>query len=175
MNLLDSINQTRFLGKEFLTWLWYKSDVQEGAFQLGAERALNLWFDDKLVLELTFDNVKEVNTIRGENPTGSEEAKAALRMGKKVANAKLGISKGTRDWSCTFNAEELTLSRVKVPALLSAEEDEQVLERLALLEELEQDLDELYRQFLTLRTDAKSWKDELGKMREWVHQPVEGA
>ena len=169
MNLIDSINQTRFLGKEFLTWLWYRSELQGGAFTLQGENNATLWFDDKIVLELAFDNVREVNTIRGENPTGTEEAKAALRMGKKVAAAKLGMSMASRDWSFSVNGEELSLSGVKVPALLAAEEDEQVLERLTLMEELEAVLDELYRQFMTLRTDAPEWKGELTKIQEWVH------
>ena len=30
MNLFESINQTRFLGKEFLTWLWYRSESAGG-------------------------------------------------------------------------------------------------------------------------------------------------
>ena len=81
MNLFESINQTRFLGKEFLTWLWYRSESAGGVFPLADEKSVTLWFDDRIVLELAFENVKEVNTIRGENPTGTEEAKAALRMG----------------------------------------------------------------------------------------------
>ena len=169
MNLIDSINQTRFLGKEFLTWLWYRSELQGGAFTLEGEKSATLWFDDKIVLELAFDNVREVNTIRGENPTGTEEAKAALRMGKKVAAAKLGMSMSSRDWSFSITGEELSLSGVKVPALLAAEEDEQVLERLTLLEELEAVLDELYRQFMVLRTESGEWKAELEKIQQWVH------
>lgn len=173
MNLFDSINQTRFLGKEFLTWLWYRSELQGGSFTVGAEDNVTLWFDDKIVLELAFDNVREVNTIRGENPTGTEEAKAALRMGKKVAVAKLGMSKASRDWSFSLNGEELAMSGVKVPALLAAEEDEQVLERLTLLEELEVAVDDLYRQFMTLRTDLTAWKTELKAIQTWVHSTGE--
>jgi len=169
MNLIESINQTRFLGKEFLTWLWYKSELNGGAFALGNEQSAALWFDDKIVLELAFDNVKEVNTIRGENPTGSAEAKAALRMGKKVASAKLGMSMASRDWSFSVSGEELSLSGVKVPALLAAEEDEQVLERLTLIEELEGVIDALYKDFMELRTTPKSWKAELKSIQEWVH------
>ena len=168
MNLFESINQTRFLGKEFLTWLWYRSESAGGVFPLADEKSVTLWFDDRIVLELAFENVKEVNTIRGENPTGTEEAKAALRMGKKVSSAKFGMSKDSRDWSFALSGDDLAFSGVKVPALLSAEEDEQILERLTLLEELESVMDDLYKQFILLRLDEAGWGKELKGIQEWV-------
>ena len=87
MNLFESINQTRFLGKEFLTWLCIQLKVR--GYFWPVKKSVTLWFDDRIVLELAFENVKEVNTIRGENPTGTEEAKAALRMGRRSAPPNL--------------------------------------------------------------------------------------
>ena len=58
------------------------------------------------------------------------------------------MSKDSRDWSFALSGDELAFSGVKVPALLSAEEDEQILERLT-SEELEAVMDDLYKQFIT--------------------------
>ena len=169
MDLLDRINQTRFLGKEFLTGLWYRSDSQDGQFALDPYGLVEVWFDDKLTLEAAGENVKEVNSIRCESPTETAEAKAALRMGKKVALAKLRFINGPREWVCVCQGDSLDLSGVKVPALLSQEEDERVLERLTLIEELDGMLDGLYSQFIELRVDDSRWDAEVVKMRTWVH------
>jgi hypothetical protein len=169
MDLLDRINRTAFLGKEFLTWLWFMSDAREGLFRdVKGQEPFEVWFDDKLVLDHAIDKVKEVNSIKGESPTETAEAHTALRVGKKVADAKLRVIKDEREWVCSIKGEELALSGVKVPAVLSREEDEQVLERLELLGELERVLDALYRDFLEVRLDAERWPKELEKLRAWV-------
>ena len=173
MDLIDKVNQTRFLGKELLTWLWYRSDKQEGLFRIdGVGEPFELWFDDKLVLDVAIDRVKEVNSIRGESPTETAEAKAALSVGKKVADARLRVVKDQREWVVSIKGEELALSGVKVPSLLSREEDEKVLERLELIEELEQVLDSLYATFLRLRMDSVAWREEVTAMRGWVGASV---
>lgn len=170
MDMLDRINKTSFLGKEFLTWLWFRSEQQEGLFRdLPNQELFEVWFDDKLVLDTAMDKIKEVNSIRGESPTETAEANAALRVGKKVSDAKLRIIKDEREWVCTVKAEELALSGVKVPSVLSREEDEQVLERLMLIGELESVLDTLYEEFLKVRLDEERWSVELDNIRRWVH------
>ena len=169
MDLLDKVNQTRFMGKEWLTWLWYRSDRQEGLFRPdGVGEPFELWFDDKLVLDASIENVKEVNSIRGESPTETAEAKAALSMGKKVAEAKLRVVLDQREWIVGIKGEELALSGIKPPALLSREEDEKLLERLELVEELELVLDRLYAEFVRLRLDEERWRAEVAAMRQWV-------
>lgn len=169
MDLLDKVNQTRFLGKEWLTWLWYRSDRQEGLFRPdGGGEPFELWFDDKLVLDASIENVKEVSSVRGESPTETAEAKAALSMGKKVAEAKLRVVLDQREWVVGVKGEELALAGMKVPALLSREEDEKLLERLELVEELELVLDRLYAEFVNLRLDAERWRSEVAAMRQWV-------
>ncbi|NUN14667.1 MAG: hypothetical protein HUU55_13635 [Myxococcales bacterium] len=170
MDLLDRMIQTAFLGKEYLTWLWYRSDSNQGRFQLEGSAYLEVWFDDKLVLDTAVEKVKEVNSIRGEAPTETAEAKAAIRMGKKVADARLRVIKDGREWMCNIKGEELALSGVKVPAVLSRDEDEQVLERLGLIEELEGVLDGLYAQFMNIRLDSEQWAAELATIQAWAHQ-----
>ena len=78
------------------------------------------------------------------------------------------MSKDSRDWSFALSGDDLAFSGVKVPALLSAEEDEQILERLTLLEELEGVMDDLYKQFILLRLDEAGWGKELKGIQEWV-------
>lgn len=169
MDLIDRINNTRFLGREFLTWLWFRSDKDDGLIRLGSDDSVELWFDDKLVLAAA-DAAREQNTLKGETPTQSPEAKLALRMGKKVVEAKLRVIREQRKWSFGIKADTLALSGVKIPALLSREEDDQQYERFDLVEELNNILLGLYRAFIELRLDKDRWAAELESIRHWIHQ-----
>ena len=50
MQLLEKVRKTDFLGREFLAWLWYRSETEQGHFQLG-DKTVEIWFDGKIVLE----------------------------------------------------------------------------------------------------------------------------
>ncbi|MEM1349554.1 MAG: hypothetical protein AAGI01_13405, partial [Myxococcota bacterium] len=63
-----------------------------------------------------------------------------------------------------------SLSGVKIPALLSKEEEEQFYERMYLLEELEEILDDLFREFLALRLDPAFHEHVFPAMRAWIEQ-----
>lgn len=167
MDLVDKINNTRFLGKEFLTWLWFQSDKNEGLIAIPDMETVELWFDDKVVLSGA-DTAREQNIVKGEAPTESPEARAALRMGKKVAEAKLRVVKGQRKWSVGLKGETLALAGVKIPAVLAREEDDQVYERFYLLEEINTIISALYKTFVELRLDKDAWGAELEAMRAWV-------
>jgi hypothetical protein len=169
MDLLDRIHRSAFLGPEFLTWLWYESDKKDGIFDLGGEiGGFELWFDDKLVVSSAVVNAQE-NFFKGGHPTSSLEAKTALRLGKMAAEAKLRIVRDGQEWSFNLKAHDLTMNGVKLPAVLSREDDERFYERMALLEQLEAMMKGLYGTFLARRL-APEWQDELAAIREWVAQ-----
>ncbi len=167
MDLIDLIETKRFLGSEFMMWLWFKSECYESLFENRDHGTLEFWYDDKLTLEAYLAET-ERNDFKGGAPAHSAEAKTALRHGKRVAKAKLGIIKEGREWTFTLKTDTLDVSGVKLPALLSREEDEQFYERMFLLEELEDIIASLYKEFLTLRLDGV-WHDNLlPAMRTWV-------
>ena len=168
MDLIDRIHHTRFLGREFLTWLWYRTELQEEIFRLDDVPPMMISFDDRLVLEAAVENIREVNTIRGESPTQTAEARAALRMGKKVVQARLTVGLGTQEWICVIKGDELSVSGIKVPAVLKDAEDDVLMERIHLLDQLEDALDALYREFLRVRLEDELWKPELESIRDWI-------
>ena len=169
MDLVQRINNTAFLGGEFLTWLWHHSELKEGRFKLG-ERYVEVYFDTKLVLEALGD-IKEVSSIKSECPTDTEEARASLQSGKHVAEARLRVLLEQKQWSVTVKASDLALTGVKIPALLTREDDDKTYERLHLLEELEDLLDDLFNQFLDRRLDEANWAAELQALRSWLEGP----
>ena len=66
MQLLERVRNYEFLGREFLVWLWYQSDINEGRFSLGEAGHAELWFDDRVVLQAN-DNSTEKIICLGEN------------------------------------------------------------------------------------------------------------
>ena len=168
MDLIDRIHHTRFIGREFLTWLWYRTELQEEIFRIDDAPPMMISFDDRLVLEAAVENIREVNTIRGESPTQTAEARAALRMGKKAVQARLTVGLGTQEWICVVKGDDLSLSGIKVPAVLKDAEDDVLMERIHLLDQLEDALDALYREFLGIRMDDARWGSELEAIRDWV-------
>ena len=167
MDLIDLIETRRFLGSEFLMWLWFKTETHDGLMQLGEHGDLEVVFDDSLVLEAYLAET-ERNTFTGGAPAYSPEAKVALQQGKRVARAKLAVIKEGREWTFTLKAEGMDFSSVKIPAVLSRQEDEKFYERMYLVDELEDIVDALYKEFLQIRL-SDQWHDRMvPAMREWV-------
>ena len=90
-NLGDRINNTRYLGKEFLTWLWYQSDKNEGLVRLGSGGpAIQVWFSDRIVLSGASEEAERI-TIKAVEPSTNSEARTALQRGKQVEQARITI------------------------------------------------------------------------------------
>lgn len=166
-SLAELIDSRRFLGSEFLMWLWFKSECYDGMFDVHKHGAVEVIFDDRLRLD-SYLAETERNTFKGGAPAFSPEAKIALREGKRPTRARLRILKEGREWKFRFKAEEFDISSLKIPALLTEREDEKLYERMALVEELEEILDRLYNEFLVIRT-SNAWDEVmLPTLREWI-------
>ncbi|MFP4600062.1 MAG: hypothetical protein ACOC9J_02795 [Persicimonas sp.] len=168
MDLIDLINSRAFLGSEYLMWLWYKAECFDGLFDVAGHDRIELAFDDQLTLEAYLAET-ERNMFRGGAPAYSPEAKTALREGKRVQSAKIRIVKEGREWTFKIKAESLDLTSVKIPSLLSKEEEEQFYERMYLVEELEEILEALYTEFLSIRLSTAWHETMIPAIREWVH------
>ncbi|MBH25742.1 MAG: hypothetical protein CMH57_15150 [Myxococcales bacterium] len=167
MDLIDLIQTRRFLGNEFLTWLWYKSEVFEGRFNIGKRGACEVWFDDSLTLEAVIVET-ERSKLKGASPSVSPEAREALRQGKLPTQARLRVVQDQQEYGFVFKAPEFALSSVRIPALLSDEEDEKFYERMYLIEEIESIIHDLYGEFLALRL-SPTWDSTIVPwLRAWV-------
>ena len=167
MNLADLIETRRFLGSEFMMWLWFKSETHDGLMEVEEHGPVEVVYDDRLVLEAYLAET-ERNTLKGGSPAYSPEAKVALQHGKRVSRAKLRIVKDGREWTFTFKAEGMDYTSIKIPSVLSKREDEKFYERMYLVEELEDIMDRLYAEFLSIRLHEQ-WHDAMvPAMKEWV-------
>ncbi len=167
MSLLARIRQLDFLASEFLTWLLYRCERQNAVWKLDASPAFELWPDDRLRLEAPVDGVTK-NLLSGGTPSRTAEAHAALATGKLVQEARWKLLRGEKEWLFTMKAPDLDLRSVRLPELLTEEEDDRLRERLSLMRELEETVELLLKTFLELRLSNGWTRDELPAVSEWI-------
>lgn len=172
-----------FLGREFLTWLWYLSETKDGSLSLpnrfhkGEDLEVDFWVDDRLGLEGTSGYTHE-NFFKGGDPSRSAEAQAALRSGKTVKQLKLGIRvEGTGEFTAVLNADDLNPRSLKLPPVdkddaqaKSPDADPEVplMARIRQTEIFLSALDGLFAKFLEERVE-ESWESSgIEGVRAWV-------
>lgn len=164
MDLVDSIERGRFVGREFLVWLWFESEIFEGTLETRAEGSFELWPEAAITLVAE----KEQSRLKGAIPSAEPEAAEALRQGKLPTQAKMRLIKDGLEYALTFTADGLTLSGVRIPATLKEETDEQFEERMDLVEKLDRLFGSLYTDFLALRLGA-AWEQHVAPaIRAWI-------
>ena len=172
MDLLDAVESGRFLGREFLLFLWFESEVLEGQFEMPDGERFDLWLENQLTLESETAE-QEVTRMRGAAPSTTSEAHEALRRGKLPVQARIRIDRGQQAFSAVVSANSLSLSSATIPQLIKEEEEERFYERMYLVEELEKMIDALYEQFLSIRL-SPLWETKMLLMiRRWVQNPTQ--
>lgn len=179
MDLVDLIQEKRFLGQEFLAWLWYKSEERGGPVDVPGTGDVQVIFEKHMLLEFGEGEANETVICRGLQ-TELKEARAGLLMGKKPEQARIRLARGDYEFSVTMTAATMEFRNVRLPKTV-AEEDEgndpesmegRLLERISLFEELSSLVNDLFRMFITIRA-SKQWANELLKIRQWVHQDIQ--
>lgn len=156
-----------FLGREFLTWLWYASEQGDGRVTLRDDRQVVVALTQRMVLQSETGEV-EGHTVKSSAPGLAEEARTALRVGKTVTAARLLLGVGDRAFEVGFDAASFALSGAKLPSVMSTQEAARIDDRLELLAELEGLLDGLFITFLSIRRDEAAWLAEHGKIAAWM-------
>ncbi len=155
------------VGEDFLTWLWYMSEAEQGAIALENESVAVL-IEGPLTFHMEGDGA-HLAVLRKGAPLLSAEAKTALLVGKKLKQARLNLVSGEDTWSCTLDADQFIFRGLKLP------ESEEKLDPLSRFQErilrVDQFVDlffRLYDEFLTRRSREEEWKDEVQRIRKWV-------
>ena len=164
----------KILGREFLTWLWFRS-----------ENAASFFMED---IEYCISTEKRITVAFGEGSSAEMasaggpasqllEAKLGLAEGKTVVRATYSIEHAHARWTFSLKASDFSLSSIKAPAIdtegkQEGDEDAIFLERLSYLEEVLEAFTVLYRTFLTLRIDSVVWEKEVQAIREWIQNSL---
>ncbi len=179
MDLVDLIQEKRFIGQEFLAWLWYKSEERGGSVEVEGLGDVLVVFEKHMLLEYGEGEASEKVICRGLQ-TELKEARAGLGLGKKPEQARLRLARGDYEFGVTLTATLFEFRNVRLPKTVAASDEGtdpdsiegQILERIALFEELTGLVGELFRMFITIRA-SDQWPDELLRIRAWVGEVEE--
>lgn len=159
MDLVERVENTRFLGREFVVWLWFKSELHEAEFSRADGTPFELWLDSQLGMRYMYEPTERI-AFKGVAPAARVEAKLALQHGWLPVKTRVCVTLDAQDFSFVLEADALAKTAVKLPMLTAAESDERFFERMHLLELLDDIVDEQYAEFLQLRRSS-IWTAEL--------------
>ncbi len=171
MNNDDTQKHTE-LGRDFLTYLCYKSDSQAGKFtrQGAGGVPFSLWLDGKIVLENDNDVPPNVASHSGDD-FSSDVLKSALRSGKKVREARFRIEQAENTWIFTLRGDRFDISGLKCDLPPVDDRDQQFITRIISTEALNDLLDSLYEAFLQ-DIQGPSWKRTgYSAFQSWLNTP----
>ena len=161
------------LGREFLTWLWFKSEERGGAVQVSGAADVEISFARRLALESGGGEYSESIVCQGLH-AGLKEGKAALQEGKKVKEARVQLGIGPEKFEFTLKGDSFHFQTLRLPAGLEEAEEEEndkggrVLERIYLMEKAVKTTDQLFNTFLKRRLSPQWSSEEIPRVRKWL-------
>jgi hypothetical protein len=162
-------------GREFLTWLWFKSEERDGQTAVEGQGEIGMTFVRRMVLESGEGENTESVVCRGRHASLSE-GKEALRQGKTVREARLVMEIDGAEWEFTVKADLFQFQSMKLPAddeadekRDEAEEEGRLLERIYLLEKAVGTIDRLFSSYAERRL-SDQWDAEAARMNAWINR-----
>ena len=175
MDLVDLMVEKRFLGQEFLTWLWYKSEERGGVVFLdNSGTDVEIVFEKHIMLESGEGDSYEKLVCQGLQ-ADLKEARTGLAMGKKVEQARIMLIRDDHEYHFTLKGSLFEFRSVRLPKTMdgSDESDDpgaaegRILDKIGLYEISMRTIDELFTMFLKKRV-GEDWTPELEKLRNWI-------
>ena len=174
LDVAVSYNKYKFLGEEFLTWVWYLIENEIDLKEMVALEChtLTLALGNSIVLENSLgDDSLEKISIKGDD-AGLEEGTTALRKGAVVTEMNLILTIDENEWRFSIKGESMHITGLKTPAVGKVESSEDiegaVLEKISLLERPLNVLDTLFFHFIKKRVSDQWTTQEIPAMRAWI-------
>jgi hypothetical protein len=172
LDISVSYNRYKFLGCEFLTWLWFVMENQPDELKQADPELSSLELGNRIVLENHSGDLSEVITIKGDD-AGLEEGRLALKKGAVVTEMNLLYKSGEYEWKFSLKGESLAFSSLKTPDTGKVETKDDlegaVLEKIFLREKAIGLTDRLFQQFIHLRI-SEDWDNIVNSsIRKWIH------
>jgi hypothetical protein len=173
LDIAVSYNRYKFLGHEYLTWLWFSIEMDVDNLKKLIPEMTSLDIGNHIVLENNTNKAGEKITIKGDD-ADLKEGILSLAKGALVTELQLIYKAENQEWLFTIKGESLSFFNLKLPQTgpLESKEDVDglVLEKTYLTEKLVQNMDNLYMAFVQIRVTS-SWHDVVvPKIKAWIHQ-----
>lgn len=173
LDIAVAYNKYKFVGQEFLTWLWYMIDNEMGILTAAEPDMDSIALGNKIVFEnRNLKDTVEVITIKGDEADLAEGA-IALGKGATVSEMTLIITSNENQWRFGIKGENLSLSSLKVPETGNIEnkedeEDGAVLEKIFLCEKAVSIIEGLFKLFIKLRISEDWHRNTVPAMQKWI-------
>ena len=172
LDISVAYNRYKFLGHEFLTWLWFLIEKDRALLKKLDPELVALDIGNRIVLENSMHDAVESITIKGDD-AGLEEGVLALRKGAMVTEMNLIYSSGDHEWRFTLKGESLSIANLRTPETgpLESKEDVEgiILEKVYLYERAVRLVDKLFNYFIKMRI-SDDWREQTVPMlKQWVH------
>lgn len=171
MQLIERVRDTEFLGREFLLWLWYNSEIKGGTYTL-EDGEVELWVDRRIVLRHDDDEGSEKIICTGDNPH-LKEARFALSENKQVTESQLRLKIEDNEFSFILDSEWMNLKSFKTPKVMNDVDDDPdgiFYEKMFLIERAVSALDSIFTQFIKLRVSPDWDESEKSALLDWISQ-----
>ncbi|MDL2313847.1 hypothetical protein LJC36_02575 [Desulfovibrio sp. OttesenSCG-928-C14] len=159
------------LGQEFLTWLWFRSEV-DNRFRNADGEEFQVFMEQRIVVQGGEGDLVETASVSGAM-SELREARLGLTTGKKVTRAQVRLEQDPESWQLTLKAEDFSLGSFKTPKVEGkAEKDDDpdaiFFEKMYLFEKGLSFLDALFKVFLDLRMGS-GWREEVRDLQKWLY------
>ena len=171
LDIAVAYNRYKFIGYEFLTWLWYTINKDPDKLAPLDPDFISLETGNRIVLENSRKDASETVTIKG-NDADLKEGKLALQKGGLVTELNLILICGANRWQFTIKGESLNVSNFKLPSTGPIESDEQlegaVLEKIYLYSKAIDFIKNIFKMFIKIRLSQKWSQTIVRQMGDWI-------
>jgi hypothetical protein len=160
----------RFLGREFLTWLWYQTERESPGLRLRDCDDVVVMIEKTMRLECDF-GVSGSDVISADSPATLPEARAAIHSGKQPTKMGLILGYGGAEYRFVMDGPRMTISGLTLPKPdAPSDRTAEIEARFERVVECAELVDALYELFLAKRLSS-TWSKELAGMRQWAAGP----
>ena len=160
------------LGRDFLTWLWFQSDVAPSFFRTDDGQPFKVSMEKRVTVAVGEGSERETTSVSANTGSSLSEARLGLHRGKKVNRALIHLTKDDFGFDVSVKAADFSLNGLKTPKIDKSDRDDDpdslFLEKVFLIETAVTLMDSLYRQFLGLRLDKDKWDKTTDEMQQWM-------
>lgn len=155
-------------GRDFLTWLWYQSEVNGAKLNVGNFGDFEVMIEGPLTLAFAAEaKGAGETTVKKGCPMKSAEVKSALSVGKKLKKAKLTLTRGEDIWAGSFDADKFCFSGLALPEGEEMESNSRFAERITNLYILQTALQEYFKTFAeSIMSDEGKAVEK--KIKKWI-------
>lgn len=174
MDIAVAYNQFGFMGKEFLTWLWYVVENKEDqGFKDASGNPFFFAINDKITCEnRAGEESVETVKIKGDG-ADLKEALVSLNKGALISELSLNVQYMDNSWDFVLKGENFNISGLKHPATSRPKSDEDldgaILEKIYLWGIVPDLINAAFRDFYKKRTHD-SWNNILIDIKEWINE-----